>query len=204
MQSTPTKTVECFYSLSSPWAYLGGPRFEDIAQRHRARIVLRPFDWFEVVPQNGGIPLRTRPQARQDYHATELDRWRRYLNLPLNLKPRFYPTNNIPAGHMVIAAQQAGLDGQKLSHAILKALWADERDISDRATRKAIADEIGMDGAALVAAEASADVVAEFHANSERALANGVFGSPTYLYDGEKFWGQDRLDFLDRAMAGGG
>jgi 2-hydroxychromene-2-carboxylate isomerase len=196
------ETVECFYSLSSPWAYLGGPRFEEIARRRGARIVLRPFEWFRIVPQNGGIPLRTRPQARQDYHALELDRWRRFLQMPLNLKPRYYPTDNIPAGHMVIAAQQAGLDAQKLSHAILKALWADERDIADPTTRAAIANEIGMDGDKLLEAENAPEVVAEFHANSDAALQQGVFGSPTYLYKGERFWGQDRLDFLDRAMAG--
>jgi 2-hydroxychromene-2-carboxylate isomerase len=136
-----TKTVECFYVLSSPWAYFGGPRLQEIARRHGARLVLRPYEWLVVTAQTGGISLRTRPQPRQAYHAVELDRWRRHLGMPLNLAPRFYPTDNRAAARMVIAAQQRGLDAMRLSHAILRALWAEDRDIRDAAVRRAVADE---------------------------------------------------------------
>jgi 2-hydroxychromene-2-carboxylate isomerase len=101
----------------------------------------------------------------------------------------------------VIAAQQAGLDAFPLSHAILRALWAEERDISDAEVRRAIADENGYDGAALVAAEQSGPVQAEYRRYGEEAERLGVFGSPTIVLDGELFWGQDRLDFVDRALA---
>src|SRR4051794_34346062 len=174
------KIIECYYSLSSPWAYFGGPRFVEVARRHGAAIVLRPYDFLKVVPQTGGIPLRTRPQPRQDYHALELDRWRKFLKMPLNLKPRYYPTDNKPAGWMVIAAQQRGLDAQALSHAILKALWAEEQDISDPATRIRIAGALGVPGEALQRAETSAPVQAEYAENTERALKEGVFGAPSY------------------------
>ena len=141
--------LPCFYTLSSPWAYLGGPKLQDIVRRHRARLVLKPFDFQEVVPKTGGVPIRTRPQPRRDYHAVELARWRDYLGLPLNLTPRHYPMSNPAvnwnkhAGWMVIAARQAGLDAFPLSHAILRALWAEEGDISDPDTRRRIADENG-------------------------------------------------------------
>ena len=199
--------LSCFYSLSSPWAYLGGPRLQDIVRRHRARLVLKPFDFQEVVPKTGGVPIRTRPQPRRDYHAVELARWRDYLGLPLNVTPRHYPMENPApnwnkhAGWTVIAAQAAGLDAFPLSHAILRALWAEERDIADPAVRRAIADENGYDGAALVAAEGSEAVQARYRRNGEEAEALGVFGSPTLVLDGELFWGQDRLGFLDRALA---
>ncbi|BAQ48675.1 2-hydroxychromene-2-carboxylate isomerase [Methylobacterium aquaticum] len=199
--------LSCFYSLSSPWAYLGGPRLQDIVRRHRARLVLKPFDFQEVVPKTGGVPIRTRPQPRRDYHAVELARWRDYLGLPLNVTPRHYPMQNPApnwnkhAGWTVIAAQAAGLDAFPLSHAILRALWAEERDIADPAVRRAIADENGYDGAALVAAEGSEAVQAQYRRNGEEAEALGVFGSPTLVLDGELFWGQDRLGFLDRALA---
>ena len=146
--------ISCFYTLSSPWAYLAGPRLQDIVRRHRARLLLKPFDFQDVVPRTGGVPIRTRPRPRRDYHAVELDRWRRYLGMPLNLTPRFYPMENPvpgwnkPAGHMVIAARQAGADPFPLSHALLRALWAEERDIADAAVRGAIADENGYDGPA--------------------------------------------------------
>lgn len=196
--------IACFYSLSSPWAYFGGPQFVALAQAHGAKISLKPFDFMEVVPQNGGIPLRTRPMARQDYHAVELDRWRKHLRMPLNLKPKFYPTNNKPAGHMVIAAQAWGLDAQGLSHALLQALWAEEQDIAAPEVRIAIADKLGMDGKALQAAETSDVVIGQYQANTREALEQGVFGAPSYVWRGVIFWGQDRLAFLDRAMTEAG
>lgn len=204
MKPSSPPVIEYFYTLSSPWAYFGGPRMVEIARRHTARIVLRPYDFLRVVPQTGGIPLRTRPQPRQDYHAIELDRWRAFLGMPLNLKPRFYPPDNRLATHAVIAAQLAGLDAQRLSHAILRALWAEERNSADGATLIAIAAENGMDGARLFAAETAAAVEQEFARNSADAIARGVFGSPTYIYAGVPYWGQDRLDFLDRALAAAG
>ncbi|MGY2049661.1 DsbA family protein [Methylobacterium sp. JK268] len=199
--------LSCFYTLSSPWAYLGGPQLQDIVRRHRARLVLKPFDFQAVVPRTGGVPIRTRPQPRRDYHAVELARWRDYLGLPLHVTPRHYPMENPPegwnkpAGYMVIAAQQAGLDAFGLSHALLRALWAEERDIADPGVRQAIADENGLPGAALLAAEGSDPVQAEYRENSRDAERLGVFGSPTIVLDGELFWGQDRLGFVDRALA---
>lgn len=193
-------TVECFYVLSSPWAYFGGPKLQDIVRRNRTQLVLRPYEWLVVTEATGGISLRTRPQPRQDYHAIELARWRDYLGMALNLKPKYYPTDNRAAARMVIAAQARGLDAMPLSHALLRALWVEERDIRDAAVHEAVAVENGFDGPALRAAEDAPDTVAAFAKNSADAVAQGVFGSPTYVFRGERFWGQDRLDFLDRAL----
>jgi 2-hydroxychromene-2-carboxylate isomerase len=201
-----TAEVSCFYSLSSPWAYFAGPRLRDIVRRHHARLILKPYDFQKVVPVTGGIPIRTRPEARRSYHALELDRWRRFLGMPMVLAPKFYPQvvtdpdwNKRP-GWMVIAAQERGLDAPRLSHAILRALWAEERDVADAGVRIAIADENGLPGAELHAAETSPEVQAIYARNSEEAIIAGVFGAPTFVLDGERFWGQDRLEFLDRAL----
>jgi 2-hydroxychromene-2-carboxylate isomerase len=199
--------LHCFYSLSSPWAYFAGPQLQDIVRRHRVRLVLKPYDFQAVVPKTGGIPLRTRPEPRRSYHALELDRWRRHLGMPLNLVPKHYPADGQPPdwnkrpGWMVIAAQQRGEDAFVLSHALLRALWAEERDTSDAATRIAIADENGYDGAALQALERSDAVQAAYAAYTDEAVRLGVFGAPTFILDGERFWGQDRLAFVDRALA---
>jgi 2-hydroxychromene-2-carboxylate isomerase len=199
--------LHCFYSLSSPWAYLGGPQLQDIVRRHRVRLLLRPYDFQAVVPKTGGIPLRTRPEPRRSYHALELDRWRRYLGMPLNLTPKHYRSDGQPpdwnkrAGWMVIAAQLAGRDAFVLSHALLRALWAEERDIADPATRIAIADENGYDGAALQAMERGPEVQAAYAQNTAEAERLGIFGAPTFVLDGERFWGQDRLMFVERALA---
>jgi len=199
--------LHCFYSLSSPWAYFAGPQLQDIVRRHRVRLVLKPYDFQAVVPKTGGIALRTRPEPRRSYHALELDRWRRHLGMPLNLVPKHYRSDGQPPdwnkrpGWMVIAAQQRGEDAFVLSHALLRALWAEERDTSDAATRIAIADENGYDGAALQALERSDAVQATYAAYTEEAVRLGVFGAPTFILDGERYWGQDRLAFVDRALA---
>ena len=199
--------LDCFYSLSSPWAYLGGPQLQDIVRRHGVKLVLKPYDFQLVVPQTGGIPLKTRPEPRKTYHALELARWSEYLGMPLNLVPAHYPQGvaedpnwNKKPGWMVIAAQLQGLDALPLSHALLRGLWAEERKTSDAAVRIAIANEAGYDGAALHALEESAEVQAQYRANSEEAVAQGVFGAPTFVLNGERFWGQDRLVFVERAL----
>src|ERR1051325_5875468 len=198
--------ISCFYSLSSPWAYLGGPKLQDIVRRHKAPLILKPFDFQDVVPRTGGVPLRTRPEPRRTYHALELDRWRKHLGMPLNLVPRHYPKDgkpagwNKPPGWMVIAAQERGLDAPRLSHALLRALWAEERNTADPKTRVAIADENDLPGKELLAEETTGRVQDLYRAYSEEAERLGVFGAPTYVLNGERFWGQDRLDFLDRAL----
>lgn len=199
--------LDCFYSLSSPWAYLGGPQLQDIVRRHGVKLVLKPYDFQLVVPQTGGIPLKTRPEPRKSYHALELQRWSEHLGMPLNLEPAHYPKGvaddvnwNKTPGWMVIAAQLQGLDAFPLSHALLRALWAEERKTSDAAVRIAIANEAGYDGAALHALEQSPEVQAQYRANSEEAVAMGVFGAPTFILNGERFWGQDRLPFVERAL----
>jgi len=199
--------LSCYYSLSSPWAYLGGPQLQDIVRRHKVKLLLKPYDFQEVVPRTGGVPLRTRPEPRRTYHAQELDRWRKYLGMPLNLVPKHYPADgkpdgwNKPAGWMVIAAQERGLDASLLSHALLRALWAEERNTSDPGVRMSIANENGLPGAELVAAETSAPVQALYKGYGEEAEKLGIFGAPTYVLGAERFWGQDRLMFLDRALA---
>jgi 2-hydroxychromene-2-carboxylate isomerase len=148
-------------------------------------------------------PLRTRPEPRQDYHALELDRWSRHLGIPLKLKPRHYPpTDQTNAGRMVMAAQARGLDAMGLSHAILRALWVEDRDIADPRSRVAIAEEEGLPGEALLREESSSSVDAEWDRNSQDALKRGVFGAPTFFCGDLWIWGQDRLFFLDDYLAG--
>ena len=204
--------VECYYSLSSPWMYLGGPALQDIIQRHNCELVLKPYDFQAVAPTSGGIPLRTRPEARRSYHALELARWSDYLDMPLNLEPAHYKPNfdepvdpcwNKYPGWMVIAAQLSSKPpgaAFELSHALLKALWADERDTTDPNVRVAIAEEVGLDGAQLLELEQSPQVQAAYETYTREALDKGVFGAPTFVLCGERFWGQDRLSFLDRKL----
>lgn len=191
--------LQAFYGISSPWAYFGAQRMKAIAQATGATLVLRPI---RIIEANGGIPLRTRPDSRQAYHAVELHRWRTFLGIPLNLTPKFYPCRTIePAAQAVISAQRAGLDAFAFSFAIQRGLWAEDRDIADLDTLRELARAtIGDAGAALVRDPQDPAVTAEWEGNLAEAERRGIFGTPTYVVGDELFWGQDRLDFVERAL----
>ncbi len=199
MTDRPALTM--FYGISSPWAYLGFPRMLEVARKTGAAIRLRPI---RIIETNGGIPLRSRPEPRQLYHAVELDRWRTRLGMPLQLKPKFYPCRTIEiAAKSVIAVQAAGLDATGYSFAVQRALWAEDRDIADVPTLREIARaNVGPDGEALVSEIAPADIQAEWEGNLAEAERLGIFGTPTYVVGEELFWGQDRLDFVEERLAG--
>lgn len=196
-----TKSVDYYCFLSSPWTYLGSARLYEIAARHGATIAHRPVDLAKIFPVSGGLPLAKRAIQRQRYRMAELQRWRDFLDVPLTLEPRYFPVDTIPASQLVVAADTLGHDPGPLAHAILRAVWAEERDIADPATLTAIADAAGFDGKALIAASADDDVRHRFDAFTQEAIDRDVFGSPTYIVNGDLFWGQDRLDFVDRALA---
>ncbi len=197
------KTIDYYFSLESPWTYLGAGRFDEIADRHGAAVAYKPADARVIFPRTGGLPVKKRAPERQAYRLLELRRWSAHLGVDIVLEPKFFPVPETLAAHMVVAAKRLGLEARPLVNAILRACWAEERDVSDPATLEAVAGEQGLDGGAILAAAEDAQVAAEYEANSEEALARGVFGFPAYLYRDELFWGQDRLDFLDRALAQG-
>ncbi|MGH8738236.1 MAG: 2-hydroxychromene-2-carboxylate isomerase [Burkholderiales bacterium] len=195
-----TKHVDYYFSPSSPWTYLGHERFADIARRHGAQVAVKPVDYGVIFPQSGGLPLGKRAPQRQAYRLTELKRWREHVGVPLTVQPKFFPVDANPAALAIIAAASFGHEAQmRLAGAFLRALWAEEQNIADAATLSAAAATAGLDADRLLAA--AADAKTRFDAFTEEALARGVFGAPTYVYRDELFWGQDRLDFLERALA---
>jgi 2-hydroxychromene-2-carboxylate isomerase len=196
------KTVDYYFTPSSPWTYLGHQRLVDIARRHGAHITVKPVDLGRIFPASGGLPLAKRAPQRQAYRLTELKRWRAFLGVPLNPQPKFFPVAADPAALMIVAADRKELNALALAGAVMRALWAEERDIADAETLKAIAREQGRDADALAAAAADPATRAAYDAYTQEALERGVFGAPTYVYGDELYWGQDRLDFLDRALAG--
>ena len=196
------KTVDYYHSLISPWSYLGGPRLLGMAAAAGATINVKPIDLARVFPVSGGLPLAKRAAQRRAYRLVELARWRDRLGMPLNLEPRYFPAAEGLAARVVITAREAGADAARLSNAVLRAVWADERDIADRETLAAICAENGHDGAVLIAAAGTDAIAATYATDTEEAIERGVFGAPTYVYAGELFWGQDRLDFLECAIKG--
>ncbi|HET6521525.1 MAG TPA: 2-hydroxychromene-2-carboxylate isomerase [Geminicoccaceae bacterium] len=198
-----SKPVEVYYTHASPWTYLGWARFRDIVARTGAEPIYRPVSFGEIFPVSGGLPLGQRAPQRRAYRMMELRRWSAHLGVPINLEPRFFPVDDAPAARLAIAHREAGGDPAPLSGAILAAVWTQERDIADPATLGAIANEQGLDGAALLAAAEGEAAAATYRADTQAAIERGVFGAPTFVVGDELFWGQDRLDFVERALRGG-
>ncbi|MCU0950914.1 MAG: 2-hydroxychromene-2-carboxylate isomerase [Burkholderiaceae bacterium] len=198
----PTKTVDYFMTPVSPYVYLGHDRLRALCARTGARINLVVMDLAKVFPVSGGVPLKDRAPQRQAYRLQELQRWRDHLGLPLNLQPAFFPVPPALASTLILAAQQRhGLDAAlDLAGDCLRAVWAEERNIADAATLRAMATARGHDADALMSDAASDAIAARFAAGSQQAIDRGVFGAPTYALGETLFWGQDRLDFLERAL----
>jgi 2-hydroxychromene-2-carboxylate isomerase len=197
-----SKSIDYYFTPVSPWTYLGHARFVDIARRHGASIEPKPVDFGKIFPVSGGLPLKQRSPQRQAYRLTELARWRDYLGMPLNTQPRFFPVPPELASRWILAAGEESTEAAlRLAGAFMRAVWAEELDVSDAATLKTLATAAGQDAGAL-AQRAARDATRErYEALTQEAIQRQVFGAPTYIYRGEAFWGQDRLDFLDRSLA---
>ena len=196
------KTVTYFLAPQSPWTYLGHERLVAIASAQHARIDVKPFDLGKVFSVSGGLPLAKRAPQRQAYRLAEMARWAAQLKLPLNLQPKFFPAPPEQAARFIIAARTGlGADvALTLAGAIMRALWADDKNIADEATLVQIAAQCGMDGRMLLKSAETAGVQEQLDKNTDEAIAANVFGAPWYVVDGEGFWGQDRLDFVERAL----
>ena len=196
------KTVTYYLAPQSPWTYLGHARLMALAKTHGARIDIKPFDLGKVFSVSGGLPLAKRAPQRQAYRLADMARSAASLNLPMHVQPKFFPVPPESAARMIIAAR-TGL-GEEVSllvaGAIMRALWAEEKNIADDATLVQVADLCGLDGRMLLKSAATAGVQQAYDKNTDEAIAANVFGAPWYVVDDQAFWGQDRLDFVEQAL----
>ncbi len=194
---TDDKAIDYYFTITSPWSYLGHDRFMALASECSLEVRFHPVDFGTVFAGSGGLPLSKRAPQRQRYRLFELQRWRQRLGLPLTLHPEHFPTDAAPGARAIIAASHMGLDAGALAGALMRACWVENRNVADAATLKAVADGLGMDGAALMAKAESPQIHARAEAETEAAVKAQVFGAPSWIYRDELFWGQDRLDFLE-------
>lgn len=191
------KLIDYYLTMNSPWSYMGAARLEKLAAETGARVHVYPVKVAGVFAATGGLPLAKRAPERQAYRLVELRRWADFLNLPINLEPAHFPADDTLAAQAVIAARENGLDALGLSRELGRAQWELEQNYARMETVAAACARAGIEVAALGDIEQYADV---FEKDTRRAVARGVFGFPTYIVDDELFWGQDRLDFLGRAL----
>ncbi len=182
------KTVDYYLSPSSPWTYLGHARLAEIARRARAAIRVKPVDFGVIFPQSGGLPLPKRAPQRQAYRLVELKRWKAHLGVPLVIEPKHFPVNGNPAAALICAAPEE--KRMPMAGDLLTALWRDDRNLADPELLNEIGARYGVSGGDIEA----------YERYTQEALVRGVFGAPTFIYRDEIFWGQDRLEFLQRAL----
>jgi 2-hydroxychromene-2-carboxylate isomerase len=195
------KTIDYYLSPMSPWTYLGHARLVEIAGRHGTTINVKPVDYSRIFPVSGGLPLSKRAPQRQAYRLAELARWRDHLGVALTVQPKFFPYESRLASRLIIAAAGRGSGAAlRLAGAILKACWSEERDMADEGELANVTREQGLEPRGLMAAAKADEAQARYDGLTAEAIELQVFGAPTYVYNGELFWGQDRLEFLDRAL----
>ena len=193
--------IDYYFSTLSPYTYLAGQRFEDVLVGHSASVNYKPLDIISLLNRTGGILPKDRHINRIEYRKQELVRQAEKFDLPFNINPAFWPTNAAPSSYAIIAAQNAG-DGNlgMLVFSILRAVWAEEKDISQDDVIQASLREAGFDPAL---SESGLLVGAEtYAANLEEAIDKGVFGSPFYIVeDNQLFWGQDKIEDLNQYLS---
>ena len=198
----PEERLSYYCTMASPWTYLGHDELLALCAGNGVAVDILPVDLSDVFSVSGGLPLPQRAPQRRAYRLVELQRWRARRGADLKLHPKYFPAPADRANCMVVAAVMGGLDGAALAGALMRGVWAEDRNIGDDADLAAIANAAGFDGAGLLAEAGGAAVQERYRTQTERAKAAGVFGAPTYVWRGEPFWGQDRLDFVARALAG--
>lgn len=197
-----SKIIDFYFTPVSPWTYLGTPTLREIAARHGCEIRYKPVNIAALFASAGVKPLGERPEPIQKYRLVNLARWRDRRGMLLNLQPKHFPTSPVLAAKMIVAAGANGADVGDLSFAFMRACWAEERDVADADTARAIADSCGFDGAALRQQAERQNTQDIFESNTQEALGHGAWGSPSYVIDGELFWGQDTLELLDWRLSG--
>jgi carboxymethylenebutenolidase len=196
--------IDYFFAPISPWTYLGHGRFVALAKRHGAAVNVLPVDYGRIFPVSGGLPLPKRAPQRQAYRLVELKRFSEHLGIPLNLHPKHFPASGDDAARLILTV--AAADGSDaalaLTGTVLRATWADERNIASADDLATLLAECRLPAARLDESRGAA-AQAAYDAATQRAIDAGVFGAPSYVIDGEIFWGQDRLDFVERRLARG-
>jgi 2-hydroxychromene-2-carboxylate isomerase len=193
--------IEYFYSAQSSYAYLGSARFRSICAQAGRCIVHRPIDLDVVVPAAGSSEFSQRSDAFRTYFFNrEVQRWSEFRQVPIKGRPTYHHHDVTLANCMLIAATERALDVDALTHAVMEAHWRYDADLADRETLRRVAESAGYDAVALLDEATLLPARSTYAANNAQAIERSVFGSPTYFLDGDMFYGQDRLELLERAL----
>lgn len=197
--------IDYYASLNSPWTHLGAARIEAMAMAHGASLRIFPVDFGAIFAKSGGLPLPQRSPQRQAYRLQELQRWRDHLCIPINIKPKYFPSSEALTAACVVGVRETIGDwpAVKLAHRILKAVWQDEKNPADPTVLSTLIADVGLTPDEILKLGSNPQWEARRLADTQAALDRNVFGAPTYVIGDDIFWGQDRLEFVERRLARG-
>jgi 2-hydroxychromene-2-carboxylate isomerase len=198
-----SRTIDYYFTLASPWAFLGHRPFLDLARTYGVTIRYKPVDLGDVFPHTGGLPLPKRHPARQRYRILELQRWREARGVALKINPKHWPFPVATANRTIVALAADGADPGPYTQRAFEGVWVNDEDLGQDDKLVELLDSCGHDGTKVLAA-ATSEAVGKIYADTAaEAVERNVIGSPCYVLDGEVFWGQDRLDLLASALKSG-
>ncbi|MBT3706415.1 MAG: 2-hydroxychromene-2-carboxylate isomerase [Betaproteobacteria bacterium] len=194
--------ITYYYAAYSGFAYLGSRRFQEIAKQAQRTIVHKPIDLEVVLSENGSQSWADRTKAHLDYYfRRELERWSEYRQVSvLKQRPTYHGNSTNPANKLLIAAIVSGLNVNQLSHQLMTKHWVEDADLADKDTLIVITESAGFNAQELMDLADSSEVDVIYRQNTQDALDLSVFGSPTYIVDGDMFYGQDHLELVERAL----
>jgi 2-hydroxychromene-2-carboxylate isomerase len=194
--------IDYYFTVTSPWSYLGDIRVREVAAHCNATLQHRPVNAGEIFSKTGGLSLKDRSAERQAYRLRELARWRERLKIKLNLEPKFFPASSQLADKVIIAVRGSGIDPAPLTNAFMRTVWVEDENIADPEVVKTVLDAQGLDAVILMASAQQEETARLLATNTEEAISRGVFGLPSYVTAHDLFWGQDRLEFLESSLTG--
>lgn len=197
------RQVDYYFATYSPWSFLGQKLFNDIAVKHKLKVVYKPTPLGDLFSETGGLPLAKRHPARQAYRWMDLQRWREKRGVALNLKPKYWPFQSTLADRCIIALNQIHHDPNTFTMLAFKAVWEKDLNLADEIMVSTLLTASGLNAADIIARANSTETEATYQQNRLDAMAAGVFGAPSYVIEGEVFWGQDRLELLDDMLTSG-
>ena len=195
-----TNIIDYYFATPSPWAYFATPRIKKIEEKYNLKINWKPCNLAEIFSINGTAAVKDRPQPVQINRINELKRWSQYLNIPNSIHPKYFPVDPTISHKIIIIAQNKNIDPFNITFAFMKSVWAEEKDISDEETIKNICKQNNMPSDLIIEEANSEEINNQYKKNTKEALKKNVWGSPTFIYNNELFWGQDRIEFLEREI----
>ena len=193
--------VDYFMSHGSPWTFLGHKRLGEIIKKYKVKLNMRPVNYGEIFPISGGLPVSKRPVQRQKIRLQELKRWSKFLDINLIPQPTSFPSKTMLPSLLIIASQLMKTNKDfELAHNIMNALWVEDLDIDDENVLLSILNKMDFSSDEILSLAKSEECSNNMQKFTKIAIEKNVFGAPTFIIDDQIYWGQDRLNFVDRHL----